>query len=757
MIEFEASLAWLFVPPERLPAQLPPGDSSMVDLGYLQARHPSRRLAGLKLLRDKVGGGPWWETLGNWAECAVEISGDHYQWTSDALKYGWWLDRLPPDLLLGFHPSADAANVDNDEATFSSAVGGPRADLHCHLSATIPEPALWRALMSGAMQLKEGVVEHEEPWITQEPHRWALEAAMLRLDLAAAVVPGPLASWYRKSPAGDATPKMGWNDLIEFLDDARLRLDPAESPFKRYADPVAVALSLRPHGPAGEIRLLIEARARARTDANIEAKLARYAVLRCALRGYLVLQPEGEGLLRFAGRLGQWPQDLFGRHQERASPSTVDPSPGAQVERAGWIWLGQIAARAQVVRGASASELRVDLVHGVSKPGAVARARKRLVALLEGFHAGGPNHAVGFIQQLHRNEGPNKLAEVARHAREVAGLQHGEYLLGIDLVGNEPLYAATRFREAYMEAEAPAGWSRCLHIGEDFLHPLTALRWLAWCLRELKLGPTDRLGHVLILSEARDREPAITHVRTRALDLAWAHEWAPNVASELFASLMGRIARSHVLEPIQSWIDWLSKGGHEAHLQLGPASTVSLDPPCTDERLLLQRIRADLVREIHACGVVLECCPTSNRRVSGLAASSLPILGRHTKHLRWVLGSDDPGLLATGLGREWRELVEAGIPERSRNRLVSLDSLVASRLRLPVNPRDVEVSDNPIDDRRLPTASARSSGERWSDAETTLLESLHGRNIEPVLMSRHFAAAGFARTPTALRRRMDER
>lgn len=205
-------------------------------------------------------------------------------------------------------------------------------------------------------------------------------------------------------------------------------------------------------------------------------------------------------------------------------------------------------------------------------------------------------------------------------------------LAGIDLCGIEdepsahaPLAAAIA---AWNAAHAPRRLTLLIHVGEqlDAVQPLTALRRVQ---DAAELG-ADRLGHALAARldpVAWPATPAWQRGDARLADLRWllrlGLDLGPGAAvlADDLRLLAGRDGAQQVAAP-------------------------PMDPGLlrAAQELVLARIRA---RE-----AVIEVCPTSNRLVSGIPIARHGVGRLREAGVRWVVGSDDPGLLGTSLAAE---------------------------------------------------------------------------------------------------------
>lgn len=97
-----------------------------------------------------------------------------------------------------------------------------------------------------------------------------------------------------------------------------------------------------------------------------------------------------------------------------------------------------------------------------------------------------------------------------------------------------------------------------------------------------------------------------------------------------------------------------------ARMQLLPADgtlTIAYDASRLEEVRRRQAFAAGRIRDI---GAVVEVCPTSNRRIGGIAnPDHHPVHRFLAWRLPFVIGSDDPGIFDTTLADEIRWVVDA--------------------------------------------------------------------------------------------------
>lgn len=205
-------------------------------------------------------------------------------------------------------------------------------------------------------------------------------------------------------------------------------------------------------------------------------------------------------------------------------------------------------------------------------------------------------------------------------------------ITGIDLSGIEdeparhaPLAAALA---AWNATHAPRRLQLLVHAGEQLraVQPLTALRrvWDA-----VALG-ADRLGHALsarLDPEAWPATPAWERTDERRARLAWLQWQAGDLGLDADA-IDGELAA----------LDGLPDE------RMHPAE--GADPG------LLRACQDAVLARVRRAGRVIEVCPTSNRIVSGAAIAAQGIDRLAAGGVAWVVGSDDPGLLATDFATE---------------------------------------------------------------------------------------------------------
>ncbi len=207
-------------------------------------------------------------------------------------------------------------------------------------------------------------------------------------------------------------------------------------------------------------------------------------------------------------------------------------------------------------------------------------------------------------------------------------------LTGIDLCGIEdepgshaPLAAAIA---AWNTRQTGRRLDLLMHVGEQLrgVQPLTAVRrvWDA-----VAIG-ADRLGHALAVRldpSAWPETPAWERCDERRERLRWL-QWQAD-ALELDADAIDR--------------DLADLATRDDASQLAAEAT---DPG------LLRACQDVVLARIVAAKRTIEVCPTSNRVVSGAPIASHGLARLRQSGVRWIVGSDDPGILGTDLAQEQR-------------------------------------------------------------------------------------------------------
>lgn len=286
---------------------------------------------------------------------------------------------------------------------------------------------------------------------------------------------------------------------------------------------------------------------------------------------------------------------------------------------------------------------------------------------------------------------------------------------------------------------------RTIHVGEDFVHPLSGLRLVAEAVRFFELRAGDRLGHALALGvdfvdwAARSGRVAVRR-EERLFDLAWEWHWCvrrrsagpnrlPFVESEIRrlsrevlgdpftpAEIYDLVTDLHsparlravgfphgVREPDRAaWrrrdgvlYDYLTAG---AVFRAGQATEWVV---VRDEGPVLAALQADVRREVGRRGVVVEVNPSSNlligefgdlRRHPFWRLSGPPGVATDAPPVTVCLGSDDPITFATDLRQEYQLVYDALLAAgcSSHDALTWVDRVradgLAARFTLPATP-----------------------------------------------------------------------
>jgi hypothetical protein len=255
---------------------------------------------------------------------------------------------------------------------------------------------------------------------------------------------------------------------------------------------------------------------------------------------------------------------------------------------------------------------------------------------------------------------------------------------------------------------------RTVHIGEDFVHPLSGLRTVSETVRFFELRDGDRLGHALALGvDMRDWAERAGRValrrEERLFDLAW--EWLrcsqrrapgpdrlPYVQREirrLSAAVLGDphapdvivdlVADLHTPARLRAvgFPDGVREPEHRATARRDrllfrylTSSAVFRDGQATewvsvrDEGPILAALQAGVRREVGRRGVVVEVNPSSNLLIGEfgdlrrhpfwrLAGPPGAAADPDAPPLTVCLGSDDPILFATDIRQEYQLVFDA--------------------------------------------------------------------------------------------------
>lgn len=236
------------------------------------------------------------------------------------------------------------------------------------------------------------------------------------------------------------------------------------------------------------------------------------------------------------------------------------------------------------------------------------------------------------------------------------------------------------------------GWprlGRTVHVGEDFVDPVTGLRHIDEAMRELSLGEGDRLGHALAagleeggLRAALNRrgdvrrlpdgtweiwKPAGEH----ALDLSWlAREvddgdraWAISELSRTLAQSWAdpRAARA-LLARLDQQLPTVELPGALYDREAADEARVCVHLDRAWERRFHQA-RARVLAEIRARRLVVESCPSSNIAVANLDAPPARALIEELGLDHVAICTDDAGLFDAWPRQELGRVVELGDAE----------------------------------------------------------------------------------------------
>lgn len=233
--------------------------------------------------------------------------------------------------------------------------------------------------------------------------------------------------------------------------------------------------------------------------------------------------------------------------------------------------------------------------------------------------------------------------------QELALGPHGAWLTGIDFCyieeGHPPrdqraFFAAVRdFNRRHPERALAILY----HVGESFTDKSleSAVRWV----QEAAEFGAHRLGHAIALG----LDPA--HFGE--------HERAESVA-ERRDQLRYDLAHAGGLRRHGVAVDDGAIRRELDALAALPADRV-LTIPYDAARLCEVRRRQDhAMARVHASGAIVEVCPTSNRRIGGIAdPAHHPVQRFLTNDVAFVIGTDDPGIFGTSLREEIDWVIQA--------------------------------------------------------------------------------------------------
>jgi adenosine deaminase len=229
---------------------------------------------------------------------------------------------------------------------------------------------------------------------------------------------------------------------------------------------------------------------------------------------------------------------------------------------------------------------------------------------------------------------------------QVQGLalgEHGAALVGVDFCGNEhghpPKQMASFFAavQDFNDRHPDRALAILYHVGESFADKSleSAIRWVQ---EAAELG-AHRLGHAIALG----LDPAAFgfHVRTESVT-----ERRDQIAYDL-AHMKALRASGVTIDPgaLRRELARLAALPVEATIQ------TTYDENRLDEVRSRQDFALDRIRDT---GAVLEVCPTSNRRIAGIAdASHHPVHRFLASDVPLVVNTDDPGIFGITLGGEF--------------------------------------------------------------------------------------------------------
>jgi Adenosine deaminase len=295
---------------------------------------------------------------------------------------------------------------------------------------------------------------------------------------------------------------------------------------------------------------------------------------------------------------------------------------------------GTPARRDRIALGFAAA-VRQDLARqGVAH----AELRCQPSAALPAAFAGGSGPTLRMAVSLDRDDPWPHWERVA----EVLLGPHGAAVTGIDFCGVEEghppadvadLFAAVR---AFNDRHPGRAVAILDHVGESFTDKSmeSAVRWVQ---EAAELG-AHRLGHAIALGV----DPAAfgPHTRTETV-----RERRNQIAYDL-AHQAGLRAAGVVVDPDALRRELAGLAG----LPGDHALAVAYD----DDRLAAVRRRQDYaIERVGRTGAVVEVCPTSNRRIGGIAdPAHHPVHRFLAADLPVVVGADDPGVFGVTLAQE---------------------------------------------------------------------------------------------------------
>jgi hypothetical protein len=218
---------------------------------------------------------------------------------------------------------------------------------------------------------------------------------------------------------------------------------------------------------------------------------------------------------------------------------------------------------------------------------------------------------------------------------------HGEAVTGVDFCGIEegfPPKDQARFFAtvaAFNVAHPDRAVAVLYHVGESFTDKSleSAIRWV----QEAAEAGAHRLGHAIALGIDPD------HYR---------HHRRYEAAGERIDQIDHDLAHADGLAAAGVVVDPYALTAERARLAERPDQTVTVT--YDDARLAEVRRRQDYaLARVRATGAVIEVCPTSNRRIAGIADPAHHPLHRFlAAGIPTVIATDDPGLFAVTLADE---------------------------------------------------------------------------------------------------------
>lgn len=255
------------------------------------------------------------------------------------------------------------------------------------------------------------------------------------------------------------------------------------------------------------------------------------------------------------------------------------------------------------------------------------------------------------------------------------------------------------------ESCLPARLGVTVHLGEDFVDPLTGLRHIAEGIESLGLRAGDRLGHGLVLALDERRLEAMLQRRAgtpgvRQLDNGQYEVYKPRGEHLLDLAWVARRTSDHTLRAIAgarlsetaAAMFGVPAGPHRLASVLDTRPDVLLDvpaaryadPSCVSPhdcvwvpldslwRKLFEQLRRQLVQLIALRELVVESCPTSNRVVANLEEPPIVAL-LEQPGLQVAIATDDPAVFGSWPAQEL-ELVKRHVGEAGVQRLLRVNA-----------------------------------------------------------------------------------